>query len=380
MTDRTQELQALLDRGGEVFFPSGEYGISKTLKIGDDTALHLAPDTHVVLMDGAKCVMLENEGLHERRRNRNITVTGGVWDGNNAHQGRDVFPCCDSLPGQEGNTAPVFDDLLYMGIGLRFVGVDDLTVSSLTVKDPESFSIQITDVCRFVVEHITFDHNLLRPNMDGVHVQGPARFGFIRDIKGATNDDLVALNCDDGLGCEITRGDIEDILVDGLYADCGYTAVRLLSCGSTLRNVHITNVFGTYRFYAVSFTHHNIHPGEPILLENVTVDHIYASKPTWFPPEESTFFYPPSHAAWADTEPLIWFAPGVAARNVLVSDVYRTERSVTHAATVKVDEGAVVEGLVLRDIRQRFIACEPVPTVQILGTVKDLVRENVQEI
>ena len=366
MTDRTQEVQALLDKGGEVFVPGGEYGISKTLKIGDHTTLRLAPDAHLFLMDGAKCVMLENEGLHERRRNRDITVTGGIWDGNNAHQSRDEFPC--------------YDDLLYMGIVLRFVGVDDLTVSSLTIKDPEAYSLQITDVCRFTVEHITFDHNLLRSNMDGVHVQGPARFGYIRDIRGATNDDLVALNCDDGRDCEITRGDIEDILIDGLYAECGYTAVRLLSCGSTLRNVHVTNIFGTYRFYAVSFTHHRIHPGEPILLENVTVDHVYASKPTWFPPEETTFFYPPSHAWWADREPLIWFAPGVFARNVRVTDVSRLEESVTHAVTVKVDEGAVVDGLILRDIRQRFTACDPMPTVEILGTVKNLVSENVQEI
>ena len=175
MTDRTQEVQALLDRGGDVFLPGGEYGISKTLKVRDHTALRLAPDAHMFLLDGAKCVMLENEGLHERRRNRDITVTGGIWDGNNAHQSRDEFPC--------------YDDLLYMGIVLRFVGVDDLTVSSLTIKDPEAYSLQITDVCRFTVEHITFDHNLLRSNMDGVHVQGPARFGYIRDIRGATNED-----------------------------------------------------------------------------------------------------------------------------------------------------------------------------------------------
>ena len=352
MTDRTEELQRLLDRGGDVFVPAGEYEISRTLKIRDDTALRLEHGAVIRLADGAKCVMLENEGLHERRRNRNITVSGGVWDGNNARQSRDAFP--------------VYDDLLYMGIVLRFVGVDDLVISSLTVKDPESYSMQICDAERFTVEHITFDHNLLRPNMDGVHVQGPARFGMIRDVKGTTNDDLVALNCDDGIGCEITRGRIEDVSVDGLYSDCGYTAVRLLSCGSVLRNVHVSNVFGTYRFQAVSFTHHWIHPGEPILLENVTVDHVYASKPTWLPPEESTHYYPPNHAHWADTEALILFQPGVYARNVLIADVSRTEESVTHAATVKVGEGATVDGLTLRDIRQRFTACDPVPTFVVI--------------
>ncbi len=361
--DDTRGIQALLDRGGEVFLPGGRYLISDTLKIRSGTALRLAADAVIRLADGAHCVMLENEGLHERRRNGSIRVSGGIWDGNNAHQTRDEFPA--------------FDDRLYWGIALRFVGVDDLTISDCTVKDPESFSMQLADVCRFTVEHITFDHNLLKPNMDGVHVQGPARFGLIRDIKGVTNDDMVALNCNDGRVVEITRGDIEDVTVDGVYADCGYTGIRLLSCGDVLRNVHIANVYGTYRFYAVSLTHHKIHPGEPVLLENITIDHVSASKPDWLPPEESTFSYPLGHAFYADREPLIWFANGITARSVRITDVTRMEKSVTHAPTVLVGEDAVVEGLILRDIRQRFLRCEPAPVFENHGTVLDLTMENV---
>ena len=367
LQDDTESIQALLDRGGDVFLPEGTYQICRTLKIRDNTAFHLAHGAVIRLADGANCVMLENEGLHERRRNHRITLSGGIWDGNNAHQTR-----------IEAET--VYDDLRFFGIALRFAGVDDLHITALTIKDPESYSLQLCDVERFTIEHITFDHNLLRPNMDGVHVQGPARFGRIYDIKGATNDDMVALTSDCGPNDEYTRGVVSDIAIDGLFAECGYTAVRLLSCGNPLRNVSICNIFGTFRFYAVSFTHHDIHPGEPILLENVTVRNVFVSKPVRLPDEANTFFYPPSHAHYADTEPLIWFAPGITARNVVIADVHRAEDSQTHATTVLVDRDARVKGLVLRDITQRFTVCPPQPTLKILGEVDGLVKDTVQEL
>ena len=367
MRDDTGYLQELLDRGGEVFVPGREYTVTKPLLIGDNTTLRLAPNAVIRLGDGAGCVLIENEGFRERRRNHNITVTGGTWDGNNKNQVR-------------GRPESGYEDDAATGIAMRFIGVDDLTLSNLTIKDPESYATHLCNLNRFTIDHITFDFNLLRANMDGIHVNGPARFGRITNIMGATNDDLVALNCDDAAWCEPYRGDITDVEVDGLFADCGYTAVRLLSSGSTLRNVSISNIFGTYRFYAVSFTHHNIHPGEPILLENVTVRNVFASKPTWVPDEASTHYYPPSHSHWVEREPLIWFAPGVLARNITVSDVHRTEEAVTHAGTIVVDENAVVENLMIRDVTQRFAACEPVPTVEIRGRVDGLRLDNVQEI
>ena len=363
-------LQALLDKGGDVFFPSGEYVISRTLKIGDNTRLRLAYDTCIRLADGANCVMLENEGLHERRRNCRIHVSGGIWDGNNANQVR----------GKGTSLHLAEDDTFFTGVALRFVGVDDLVLEKMTVKDPESYSMLIADLDRFTVEHITFEHNLLRPNMDGVHVNGPARFGYIHDIKGATNDDLVALNAGEDVLWLHEGLHITDVEVDGLYADCGYTAVRLLSSNGELRNVGISNIFGTYRFYAVSFTHHDLHPGAPVLLENVSVSNVFASKPTWMPDPEKTFFYQPSHEYYAQTEPLFFLASGITARNISLQNIRRTEESVTRAVTVKIEENALVENLTLMDMSQRFTACDPVPMVENRGITPNLRIVNVQEI
>ena len=60
------ELQKLLDAGGTVRFPSGEYLIEKPLVIHDNTHLILAPDTVLRLPDAGVFSLLENDGLRQR--------------------------------------------------------------------------------------------------------------------------------------------------------------------------------------------------------------------------------------------------------------------------------------------------------------------------
>lgn len=364
--DDAAYLQALLDRRGEVRFPEGEFELTRPLLIYSHTSLIVPAVTTIRLADGANCSMLDNAGYAKGERDRCIRVSGGIWDGNNAHQTREKLK-------------PVFRAETFFGTALRFFGVDDLTIRDLTIKDPESYSMHLADVRYFTVEHIRFEHNLLRANMDGVHVNGPARFGRIADVKGATNDDLVALNCDDGVGSTPFEGDITDVEVDGLYAEDGYTAVRLLSCGSVLRNVSISNVFGTYRFYTVSFTQHNVHPGAPSLLENVSIRNVFAAKPAVLPDEATTFYYAPSHKWWVEREPLFFFADGTVVKHVTISDVRRFEEAETFGPTLRICEGAAVEDLTLRNFSQTFTACEPVKMLDVRGKVEGLKLENVQE-
>ncbi|MBR4889258.1 MAG: hypothetical protein IKU17_08945 [Clostridia bacterium] len=367
--DDTKALQALLDQRGLVTVPDGRYLISSALVLHDDTCLHLSHNAVICLADDACCYMLTNDRCYKEGRNHHITVEGGTWYGNNAHQRR-------------GKIHP--EKPYYWGMIMRFQGMEDLTVRDVTYKDPESYALLIMDADRFTVENITFDFNMLRPNMDGVHVQGPSFNGYIRNIKGATNDDLVALNCDDRLddGEERmnTKGDIENMTVDGLYADNGYTAVRLLSCGSKMRNVVIRNVFGTYRLYGVSFTHHNIFPGAPVWFDGIQVDGVYCSKPPQDPPVDPKFirgmddiYGEGSHDAHVQHAPIVWFAKGVAGGNVRISNVHRIEKAVTQAHTVQIDEDVHFERLVLDNVTQRFENCPAMPLVLNNGQVDELI-------
>lgn len=362
--DNTEELQQLFDKRGDVFIKSGKYIISNTLVIHDYTRLTLAHDAVIRLADNASCLMLKNDCCYKNGSNHHIIVEGGTWDGNNVTQTR----------------GKVYADKPYnMGVLMRFENVFDLTVRDLVIKDPESYAMQFRFADRFTVENITFDYNMEKLNMDGVHINGPARNGVIRNIKGATNDDLVALNCDDGYddGEEFifTKGNIENITVDGLFADNGYTAVRLLSCGSTMRNISIKNIFGTYRFNGISFTHHNIFPGEKSNFDNIFVENVFCTKPPkGFIIDQKIIdvidngYGEGTHERVMKSDPIIWFENGVHCGNVTISGIGRTEEGETEAPTILIGQNAQIEHLVIKNAFQKFVNSPEVPLVVNHGT------------
>ena len=267
--DGSVRLQALLDKGGEVRFPAGEFTVDKTLVVRPGTHLVCAPGFRARLADGANCAILANADA-KTNLVADISVEGGLWDGNNVHQDRAKYS-------EAGHTPPLRYGARKYGQLIAFSGVKGLRLKGLTVKDPQGFSIQLTDVEDFAVEDITFDCNDRTGNEDGVHVNGFARHGVIRGIRGHTNDDLVALNSDEG---DFRTGDctIEDVHIEDLDGgERGYTGVRLLSRHAHVRNVTIRNVRGKFQFNAVSFTHwagENYEPGmghfDNILIEDVT--------------------------------------------------------------------------------------------------------------
>lgn len=359
--DDTAGLQAALDSGAATVYlprPSGAYLISRPLVLGSGQTLHADRDATIRLADHAHAHMLTNSD--HAAGNSRITVCGGLWDGNNRHQ------TCEYHQNGRNWHVP-FDPQRYLGVLFQFNGVTDLRVAHLTLKDPETFGLQLGRLDRFTIEDLTFDYNLLRENMDGVHVHGPARHGRIANIKGATNDDQVALNADDGWMYEMSRGPIEDVHVDGVGADNGYTAVRLLSSGSPVRRVRISNVFGSYRYNVVSFTSHGLHPGEPSTFEDVLIDRLFCSKPTAPLPQ------PLSSDAWGrSSAPLIWFAAGTVTRGASVQHFHRTEHGAPSPPSVTVDEGAQVDYLALTDSSLVNHGAGPVSFLENRGTIGTL--------
>ncbi|MBN1554335.1 MAG: hypothetical protein JXA11_06290 [Phycisphaerae bacterium] len=346
VTDTTEFLQKLLDAGeGIVTFPDGEFLITRPLEISDGTRLICSPRTHLKLADGANCPILRNrdKGPEVTRR---VTIEGGVWDGNNLNQQRDQPK----------------DDLFkkFFWFLLGFTYVEDFTLRGLTIKDPEAFGVQLTAADRFTVADITFDYNRERPNMDGIHVNGYARNGLITNLKGGTNDDMVALNSDEG-GFACDHCDIENIAIDGLYAGRdGYTAVRLLSRKAKVWNVSIRHVFGAYRFNAVSFTHWADEPGDYGWFDGIALDGIFASC------ERKTGR---GHGG------LIWFQPGVRhVGTVTIHNVMRIDEpdAFNEVGTIEVSEDVAIENLVLRDIRQHVPDEKPPILIAAGANIKNL--------
>ncbi len=265
VADDAPAIQAALDSGEPVVtIPAGTYNIGQTLLIGEGTTLKADENAVFRLANGANKFLITN-----RLGANNITLEGGIWDGNNQNNER----------GEEG------DPNGYPGSAINFFGVNHLTISDLTIRNPDAFAIRLGNVQNFSVRNITLANTVLRLNQDGVHVGGNSRDGVISGITANTaktpNDDMVALNADDdvkrviNLGLE--NGPISNVLVENLRAENAYTFVRLLSNGSILENITVRDVAGGFNHYAVNMNNWRFPVGagniRNVRIENFDVTH-----------------------------------------------------------------------------------------------------------
>lgn len=356
--DDTAAIQALLDsRRALVYLPSPpkHYLISKPLRIYSNQTLQLDRFTVIRLKDGSDCLMITNDD-HERG-NENVALVGGVWDMHNEGQSLAEYQKTRIWKG-------TYDPARYLGVLMRFNRIKRLTLRGLTLKDPVTFSAQLGHLTEFTIEDITFDHNLKRTNMDGIHVHGDSRQGRITNLKGATNDDLVALNADDAGIFEMSRGPIEDVVVDGIWANDGFTAVRLLSAGSPVRRVRLANIFGTYRYNAVSFTNHKVHPGTESTFEDISIHGLFCGKSTMGMKTD------PSEPGNSNLS-LIWIDAPAVVSGLTMSDIRRTETT-WPAATLLVEPGATIKSLQLTQATVFNHTPGPLDLLVNHGTIENL--------
>ena len=330
-------LQVLLDQGGEVTFPSGDYVISNTLLIRGGTHLVCQPGFHAQLSDGANCAILANR-LKGDIVESDISIRGGLWDGNNAHQDRAKYEESGYAPGL-GFYA---DKPLKCGQLMVLSGIKGLVLEGMTFKDPQGFCLMLTDVEDFVVSNIVFGCNDKTLNEDGVHVNGYARRGRICGLRGHTNDDLVALNSDEG-DWRSEDNTIEDIHIEDLDGgERGYTAVRLLSRYAQVRNVTIRNVRGKFQHNLVSFTHWAKDKYRPGMghFDNINIEDVAASS---------------SRKSGGTHGGLIWFQDGVHdIGSVVIRRLNRVEGQeyLNTTPTIEISAGTRIRNLTLEDVRQ----------------------------
>jgi hypothetical protein len=332
--DDTAGIQALLDSEVPVVRlapPAVAYLISKPLLIHSHQALVLDRFTRVKLAPKSDCLMVEN--ADQENGNTNIAVQGGIWDMDNMSQ----TPNPLAVPPAALLAQKTYLPGTYLGIGMRFDNVENLSLSGLTIKDPVTFSIQLARARQFTVDDVTFDFNMGNPipgNMDGIHLDGGCRFGRITNLKGRTYDDLVALNADDGIDSPCW-GPIEDIVVDGIFAEGAHSAVRILSNHSWMRRISISRVFGTFYQYGIGIT--NIFPAEPSdgLFDQIALHDIFAAKSPRLP-----VFQKDDHPVF----PIVWVERGSRIGTLSVSNLHRRE-TCTSVECIGVAKGASIQRL-----------------------------------
>ena len=344
--DDAAGIQEALNQARVVYLPHTPQGylIASTLKLGSGQTLIADPQATIRMADHAHAHMVENsdQAAAEGAWQEGITVIGGIWDGNNEHQTCYYHETARYEEGFYGDGQRAYDPDEYLGMIFQFDRVRRLTIRGCTLKDPEMFAVQIGNVEDFLIEDIDFDFNMATFNMDGIHVHGNSRRGLIRNIRGSTNDDMIALNADDGPLCEIARGPIEDIVVDGIFAgDRCLTGVRLLSCGSDVRRIRISNVFGRFMCSGVYFSHHNVHPGERSLFEDIAIDGLWFTRC-----RERVTPSIPQHVEDRYPRDPVWVAPTTRVTSLTIRNLHRREEAEDACpGTIRLHEGALVDFL-----------------------------------
>jgi hypothetical protein len=367
--DDTAGIQARLDeRTSSVYLPPPpkHYLISRTLLIHSGQTLRLDPFTVIRLAPHSDTVMITNDD--HANGNENIALVGGIWDMDNRNQAPNPLPAM----GDAVHTTP-YEASRFVGVLLRFNRVRNLTLEGLTLRDPTTFGAQLGNLYQFTVRDITFDYRHANPreiNMDGIHIHGNSRFGYLANLKGMTHDDLLALNADDWLVLEMVRGPIEDIAADGLFAEDAHTAIRLLSAGSPIRRIGIQNVHGTHRYNLASFSDAHI-PGRGVgLFEDISLRDIRCAK------SSRGFKFTPSSSPIGPARAPFWIMGRVQVLNLTLTGYSQVEEK--HACDViHIEADSVVDGLVLRDCHVVNRTAGPMAMLKNLGTVRDLTLDRV---
>lgn len=275
-----QALDAAAGNGITVYIPAGTYRIGKTLYVGNDTTIRC--DSGARLFVCEKQPKKRGDFLLSNRDpvngNRNISVYGGIWDGN--------------FDGKNNNKpADLFDPDAWSGSTLNFVNVKHLTLSGLAMRNSVVYYIRMAKLDGFVIRDISFASARPAFNQDGLHFGGEVRHGLIEHITaepGQTNDDMIAFNADDSMvrleNHDLCCGAIEDITVRGVYAENCYTGFRMLSVNSPIRDIHMEDIYLGCRHFAVNMDGAR-HCRTPLIregekrngsghIENITIDNM----------------------------------------------------------------------------------------------------------
>lgn len=377
--DDTLAIQELIDTTPvEVTLPvpKAHYLISKPLELPSCFRLCLPRYAEIKLADQSNCVMLKNKTVRDRQQRvekkiwdyvneyapdapcHDIEVVGGIWNCNN--HGQNPNPIYTRI----------FEPAGYSGFGMLFYNVRNFRLSSLTIKDPVNFAVTLDTVSYFTVDNIVFDYNLGNPlplNMDGIHLCGNCRFGRITNLQGTCYDDLVALNADEG-----SDGPITDIDIHGIYAENCHSAARLLTVKNELKNIHISDVHGTYYQYCIGITKY--YNGKASgHYDGINLDHIYASKAKRPPLEiyqngPGSYVYAP-----------LYIEGGQQINSLKIADVYRKEYEIP-VATIYVGKETQIDHLILDNIvTENHTDADAMPLLVNDGTIAHFHTANLYE-
>ncbi|WP_158618231.1 glycosyl hydrolase family 28-related protein [Chitinophaga lutea] len=238
----------------EVYLPAGHYLISRAIRIPSDFTLRASKDAYIELKKGSNQCLLQNEDLING--NRNITVTGGRWNGNGWSQTRTIR---DKVEHSE------------FCFGMFFYKVKRLEVAAMQIDSTRSWGIAYMECDTVHVHDIHFQQNPFRDGrqtsalmQNGDGVTGGGNDVLIENISGFTNDDLVAFAAGgasfQGKMSPFPACDYKNITVRNIFPQHIYDSIPTLKAVAfytfehrTVANITIENVQGNTAAASVLF-------------------------------------------------------------------------------------------------------------------------------
>jgi hypothetical protein len=359
-TDDTALIQGILDRApklGSLKLVVDGAILVKGLKVHSNTTIEcLGSNCGFFLADHSdQPIIINADPSRTERKNRNITFLGGTYNGNGAKQAHDV-------PGRGWMT------------GFALHGVEQVTFRDVTIRNAATFAVFMTNWERAVFENIDLDnHDPKLHHQDGLHLQGPGRFLSMRNIRGVTGDDFIALNADavigdwnqagvfvrnDTQGPHASFGPITDVDIDGVFIDGANNAIRILSRQSRVDRVSIRNVQGSFRKYGFNIQPHWRQGGDcgQITFENIDMRPVEPD----FGPLPFVFFLAghfehlilrniKSHLP-VDSRPVIWVQPHAVIDVLSVEGMQIYQKDPRSAKTPVIQVDGQIDLLEVRDV------------------------------
>lgn len=182
----------LLD--GPIILKSGQ-----KLTADAEAVIQLKPGTNTCMVRNEHIVGFADKPVPaDTKPDTDIHIEGGIWT---------TFG--------EGNTRGHSSKKAHVhgthGV-ILLQNVRRVTVRNITVRQSKAFGVHLANVHDFTVEGVTLDEH----GRDGVHVNGPANGGVIRNVSGVSHDDTVALNAWEWKNYAPSFGPIHDIIIENI--------------------------------------------------------------------------------------------------------------------------------------------------------------------
>lgn len=291
-TDDTAALQAVLDiakdgNEGVCLIMDGAAMVTG-LKIYSNTTIRCLDDTCGFFMAPHSVGPLIQNGNRVFKGDGvdcYITLQGGTYNQNcSAQQRMIVFDDLTTGFSTYGDEEGKSHDLT---VAFLFVGVQHLKILGVTIRDQCVYAAFLRNWKHVLCENVLIDlpGKVHGTNQDGLHFHGPGQYLTLRNIRGSSSDDFIALGPDE----EDRSASISDVLIDGVQLYGADQAIRMLCCHEgRLDRVTVKNVTGVYRsfgFFINPFFEDGTKPGcgygniviDTVNLKSEAIDYTYTA-------------------------------------------------------------------------------------------------------